>query len=165
MAMKFRCPKCDQTFSAAVGTASVRCPGCGQELSTKPRLKRTCPECGTHYPVERIACPECGANYKIAGLQKEAGDMAFDADVPVPLALRGVLLVTGVGIAAVGAFLFTKLLEGGWIWNFPIWLMLFGAAVALSSFAVPSVGAKARAARRKRRGLPPKPPDYQGPSQ
>jgi DNA-directed RNA polymerase subunit RPC12/RpoP len=147
--VKFRCPRCKRVFAAAVGQAAVRCPGCGQELSTKPKLRRTCPECGAQYPVERIACPECGANHKVAGLQKEAGDTAPDADEPVPLAARGLLLVGGIGIAAVGVFLFAKGLEGGWILGFPVWLMLLGAAVALGGLAVPSAGAKARAARRR----------------
>jgi DNA-directed RNA polymerase subunit RPC12/RpoP len=158
--MKFRCPRCDALFSASPTAGGASCPGCGQQLSVKPRLRKTCPACGGQYRVERTACPECGANYRVAGLRQQEGDAAepYAPEVMSP-GMRGCLLVVGIACTAAGLFLCKKAWDGGRI----VWLFLALVVMGLGGIGhalfTSNAAAKAREARKAQRER------HQGPSQ
>jgi len=182
--MKFRCPRCGEVFAVPAETTTLRCPACGQQLSigadvpsapapgarasAKPPkdLKRTCPECSAQYPIDRGRCPECGASCKLATLQRqESIETGHDLPEDLPVPVRAVLAIVGLAMAIVGAILFRAAWDEGWIVG-PLALLVM-AGLGLMGYVLLTSGAaaQARAAHRRRRGLPPEPPDYQGPSQ
>ena len=133
-----------------MGEATGNAPG-GPGKGKVPMLYRTCPECDSKVPGNKLCCPECGTNIKSARWKGEADREAERAGFGPERAALKMGVLGGIVLILAAAVWFYIGWQAGYVFYYPPILALIGLYGIVKGLGGGNVAGGERAGRPQRR--------------